>query len=349
MKTTSVSTLAISSAIRQSILKSQSELVSAQKEVASGRWADVGRTLGSKAGQTVSLRQEHARLNTIIDTNGLTASRLDSTQAALNGIRETAEGFLGSLISAREGDTGPQVIQPQGKKNLEGLIATLNATVSGRYLFAGINSDSAPIADYFAQPAAANKQAVDNAFTTAFGMTQGDSAVETISAADMQNFLDGDFIALFEEPQWSASWSSASSQNMRSRISSSEVIDTSVNANEPAMKKLAMAYTMVADLGTDKLNGNAFRVVVDTAARLVAEAVQNVTMSQARVGAAQNRVAQASERMSLQIDILSKRITGLENVDPYEATSRITTLMTQVETAYALTARIQRLGLMKYL
>lgn len=349
MKTTSVSTLAVSTAIRQSIVKSQGELVSAQKEVASGRWADIGRTLGSKAGQAVSLRQEHARLNTIIDTNGLTASRLDSTQAALNGIRETAEGFLGSLISAREGDTGPQVILPQAIKNLQGLISGLNTTVSGRYLFAGINSDTEPVADYFATPAAGSKQAVDTAFATAFGMAQNDPAVATISAADMRAFLDSDFSALFEGPQWSATWSSASSDNMRSRISSSEVIDTSVNANNPAMKKLAMAYTMVADLGTENLNGNAFRAVVDTAARLIAEGVQEVTTVQARVGASQMRVAQASERMSLQVDILSSRITGLENVDPYEASTRITTLMTQLETSFALTARIQRLSLMKYL
>jgi flagellar hook-associated protein 3 FlgL len=36
-------------------------------------------------------------------------------------------------------------------------------------------------------------------------------------------------------------------------------------------------------------------------------------------------------------------------VDPFEASTRVAALMTQVETAYAMTARIQNLSLLKYL
>ena len=111
MKTTLVSTLAVSTSLRQSILRTQSELGIAQKEVATGRHADVGLTLGGRTGQTVSLRQEHARLNTIIDGNALAGSRLDATQAALDDIRGMADRFLAGLVAVRESATGAQVMQ----------------------------------------------------------------------------------------------------------------------------------------------------------------------------------------------------------------------------------------------
>ena len=49
-----------------------------------------------------------------------------------------------------------------------------------------------------------------------------------------------------------ASWSSASDQNMSSRISNSEVIDSSTNSNQPGMRYLALATTVVNSLmGSD--------------------------------------------------------------------------------------------------
>jgi flagellar hook-associated protein 3 FlgL len=349
MKTTFVSTVALSGAIRQSVLKTQGDLVSAQKEVTTGRLADIGRTLGDRMGQAVSLRQEHARLGTVVTTNRIAASRLETTQLTLDQLRKSADAFLGTLVAVGDSKTSAVAVQQQATEGLKGLIASLNSTAGGGHLFGGINSDVRPVADYFATPPDANKQGVDNAFAAAFGMAQTDPGVSAIDAADMQAFLDGDFRALFEDAQWSAGWSAASSQNMQSRISSTEVVDTSVNANEGAFRKLAMAYAMVADLGADRLNEGAFRAVADTATRLVSEGLHELTALQGRAGGAQQRIAQANERISVQIDVISKDIAGLENVDPYEAASRVTTLMTQLETGYALTARIQRLSILNYI
>lgn len=350
MKTTSVSTAAIANVQRQAILKAQNELATTQKEITSGRLADVGLALGSRTREVVSLRSEHARLSTMVSTNQIATSRLETSQVTLDHLRDTADEFLGALVAVGKGTGGAQTLQQSAAENLKGLVASLNASSGGQYLFAGINADTAPMADYFSAPAtSASKQAVDDAFVAAFGVAQGDPGAGAISATDMQNFLDGPFKALFDEPQWSATWSAASSQNMQSRISSTEMADTSANANEQAVKKLAMAYTMVADLGADKLGAETFRVVAETATRLMSEGIQEVTALQGRLGAAQGRIAQTNERMSMQIDLIANDIGSLENVDPYEAATRVTTLMTQLETGYALTARIQRLSILNYL
>jgi flagellar hook-associated protein 3 FlgL len=349
MTSTFISTSALSEATRSSLMKLQTKLADAQKEVTTGRLADVGLSLGFKAGQAVSLRQEHARLQSITETNGLVASRLDASQAALKALAENAQSFQSQLLAARNSATGPQLIQDQARAALSAFADMLNTTFNGASLFSGINADVKAITDYNQQPPAANAQAVASAFATAFGVTQSDPGVSSISAANMQSFLDTSFAGLFDPAAWSGTWSAASDQNVRSRISTSELIETSVNANDAAFRKLASAYTMLADLGTDKLNQNAYQAVVDTAVRAVGEAVQGITELQAGLGTAQERVKNANDRMSIQSDIMTKHIGALEGVDPYEASNRVAGLLTQVETAYAMTARIQKLSLLNYL
>jgi flagellar hook-associated protein 3 FlgL len=348
MKTSAISTSALSDSMRSAVAKLQARLAEAQKEVTTGRHADVGRVLGARTGEVISLRQEHVRLQTITETNGLVAARLDGAQAALEGLAQTAQTFLGHLMAARSGGENQKVLQTEAKSALSVFTESLNTALNGASLFAGINADIRPIADY-AAPGAANAQAVADAFSSAFGVAQSDPSVAGISAEDMQSFLDTTFADLFEPGAWSGTWSTASDQNVRSRISSTELIQTSVNANDAAFRKLASAFTMVADLGAADLNQNAFQTVVDTATRAVAEAIDGLTGLQADLGIAQERLIKANDRMAIQVDIMTNHIGILEGVDPYEASSRVASLLTQVETAYAMTARIQSLSILNYL
>ena len=348
MKTMFTSTSGIAEATRLTMMKLQSQLVNAQKEVSTGRYADVGATLGSRTGQTVSLRQELTRLQAMIDSNGSVATRMDATQSALKGIGADAQAFLNQLAAAPNSDV-QSILQGQGKSALSALIGTLNTQINGAFLFAGINADVKPIANYDQSPPASNRQAVADAFFTTFGFSQSDPQVATISPGAMQAFLDTSFADIFADAGWKSTWSSASDQNVRSRISTSELIDTSANANDEAIRKLASAYTMVADLGTANLSQAAFQKVVDKSMQLAAEAIQGLTMVQASLGSTQQRVANANSRMTIQSDIMTKHIGALEGVDPYEASTRLSALMTQVETAYAMTARIQRLTLLNHL
>ena len=348
MKTTFVSTQAVSNATRLSMIKMQTELAKASKEMSSGRLADVGMGLGSRTGHAVQLRQELSQINTILDTNGLVKSRLDTTQAALDGLLGTAEEFLGTLITVRDGSAGGLVVKSLANLNLKGLIGTLNANMNGQHLFAGTNTDVMPMPEYETTPPSAAKVALDNAFQTYFGFAQTDPAVSTITAAAMADFLDNDFSALFDDPAWS-DWSDASDQNIRSRISTNELIETSANVNERAFRQMTMAYAMVGEFAVENLQGGAFKAIADKALEAVSGALEGLTGIQARLGVAQNRVANASERLTIQRDIMSQQIVGLEGVDLFETSTRVNTLMSQVELSYSLTARIRQLSLLKYM
>jgi flagellar hook-associated protein 3 FlgL len=349
MKTTFISTSAISAATRSSLMKVQQELADAQKEMTTKRFADVGKTLGFRTGQTISLRQEHSRLTTIIETNTTVSTRLKATQSTLQNLADNAQNFSKQLLGSRIGGTNALGIETDAKNRLDGFLNTMNTAFGDGYMFAGINSDVKPLSDYFGTPTPASQQGVANAFFTEFGITQSDPAVQNISAADMQTFLDTTFADLFDDPSWSTDWSSASTQNVRSLISTNELNETSANADESAFRKLAMAYTMVADLGTANLSQPAFEVVIDQANLMINEAIKELGDIQSKLGVSQQRVKDASDRMTLQLDILTSQVSSLESVDQYEAATRVNDLLTQIETSHALTARILSLSILKYL
>lgn len=349
MKTTYISTLALTDMPRRSISELQAQLLKAQKEVGTRRYADMGLELGHRTSQTLSFRHDFARLKGNIDANGLVKTRLDMSQNVLNSLRANGQELLNSLSVAHSGTSDPGIAQGKAEAAMNALISGLNTTVNGEYIFGGINSQVEPVADYYGTPQSAARQAVADAFMTRFGIPQSAPAAANITAADMQNFLDNEFTALFDQAAWTSDWSQAASENAKSRISGTETIATGENANAPAIRKLAEAITMVADLGVKNLNKEAARTIIDTAMKVLGEAMGEMSSAQANLGTAQEMLESANERMSLQADILNKEINALEAVDPYEAATRANMLMSQIETAYALTGRIQRLSLLNYL
>ena len=124
MKTTFTSTSAMAQATRLTMLKLQWLLSDAQKEVSTGRLADVGAALGGSTGQSVSLRQEQTRLQAMMDSNGSVATRLEATQSALQAIGQDAQSFLNQLAAAPNGNI-QSVLQGEAKSSLSALIGDL--------------------------------------------------------------------------------------------------------------------------------------------------------------------------------------------------------------------------------
>jgi flagellar hook-associated protein 3 FlgL len=343
------STKSLNDGNRINVLKLQKQLLKAQRELASGRLSDVGATIGGRTSETVSLRLQYARFTTLRETNAVAKTRIDATQAALASFIESAQDFVSAVITARDANNGATIAQQQGQSALSQLLDGLNTTIAGEHLFSGINTTARPFDDYYATPTPASRTAVATAFTLAFGTTQSDPSNDGITPSAMQTFLDTGLSALFDDPAWTTDWSGASSQNLRSRISGTEDVESSANTNESPFRKLAKAFTMIADLGVENLNRAAFGTVADTAARIASEAIEEMTVVQGRLGTSAARIEGANERMSAQLNILNTQIDSLEQVDPFEASTRVTTLLTQIETAYALTARVQRLTILNYI
>lgn len=341
------STLAMATAARRTMMELQTSLARSRAELETGRHADLGQALGATMSQDFALGDTHQTLQTILSTNKLVATRLDTTQTALAGLSEAAQAMRATLIAAQN-DGGDRIaLETQARSALQTFISTLNSSDGSAYLFAGVHTDVAPINDYFATPATAGKNALDAAFLGAFGVTQNNPAVAAITPAQMQTFLSGAMTTLFST-NWS-DWSNASSVSVQAQISLSTTVDLPLSANDSALSQLASAYTMLADLGGPNMSAATYATVLQAATTTIDAAIHGLTRAQAQTGVIQSAVDDANRTIGLQSSFLQGRIADFETVDPMDAATRVNGLMTQIETSYALTARITQLSLAKYL
>lgn len=348
MRTNAISTLSLWNTPRSAAARMQADLGRANTEVVTGRFADVGLQLGSRTGVSIALRQTSAELTALSDGNGTTSLRLSTTQSTLKQMQDAADSSVATLIglppTQRAATLGAMAASQLGT-----LTALLNTTAGGQFVFGGTNTKQAPAASYDAVPASAGKTAVAAAFSTAFGFTQDDPRVATITGDQMSAFLDGPFAALFDSASWSSDWSRASDAGLDSRISLSETVPTSASANAPAIRKLAMAYVMGSDLGLSNLSAEAQAVVADKVVDVLGQASNGLVTIQADLGRSQAAITAAGTRMTAQKTLLTTQIGTLEGVDPAEAKSRIDQLTTQLQMSYALTAQLRQLSLVSYL
>ena len=347
MKTSFVSSHSVSQAMRYSTMRTQSDLVKAQKELDTGKVFDSGLALGARTAQTITFARDLERLNGIVDSNGLVAARLTATQEALTHITSAAQEFLGVLTASVSGDAAASVTRDSGRAALDTLTSILNTPFNGEYIFAGINTDVKPFEGFAAGSRA--KAAFDAAFLAHFTFSQSDPAAASITAAQMDAFITTALEPQFLGAGWQANWSNATDQKIVSRIALNETTETSVSANNDGMRKLAMAAAAISDLFGSNLSAAGKEALVSRAVALVGEAISAIAELQSQTGVVEQRVSAASDRMKMQADLFERSIIETEGVDPYEAANRVKELLSHIETSYALTARIQQLSLLRFL
>ncbi|WP_457798528.1 flagellar hook-associated family protein [Methylocystis sp. S23] len=343
------SSYSVTASVRSVIANLQADLARGQREMTTGRHADPGVALGVRASRSFTLIDARETVEALRAANDLVSARLTSTQTALDALLAEAKDMRATLLAAQTDGGQKEAVIVQARQALSAFVARLNSSDGEGFLFGGIKTDVAPLANYFAEPSQANKAALDAAFASAFGFAQTDPAVASITETRMRDFLANEFDALFSEAGWRADWSRASDRPLESQIGLSRVIDSSITANEPPLRELATAYVMVADLGAEKMNQESYAVVLKGGLNALNGAIASLTKTQARLGVMQNEVRRSSDLMAVQSDTLLVQLQEIEGVDQSEAAARVSGLMTQIEAAYALTARVSQLSLTKYL
>ncbi len=347
MKLSFISSTAIQNAMRQTIRQAQNEMTSASTEATTGVYADIGVALGSNTSLSVNLTREVSRIDSILSSNSIANQRMTSSQTALSGMGTQAQKLMDQLVALRGNTDGSSVALSQSTATaaLSSVIASANTMVNGEYLFAGTNTDVQPMTDYSAT-ANAQIQTALSQYATSNGTT-----VDKLTADQVKDFITTTVEPMFTSDSAWANWSSASDQNMTSRISNSEVVETSTNSNASGMRYLALAASVTNALmgTTPALNSDALNAVTDQAISYARQAVDGLNNQASQLGLSQSRLSDANTALNAQKTILNTSIGDLTGVDPYEASTKVNSLETQLETAYTIVSKIQQLSLVNYL
>ena len=344
-----VSTQFLANSLVAPVMQAQSSLTTAMTEESTGQYADLGLQLGDQSGYELSLKEQVGQLQTLTSGNSLVSTNLSTAQNALSAIQSSAQRTLNDLVAWTPSANSGASLQNMGQSALQSLIASANTASGDQYVFGGINSAVAPMADYYSTPASAAKTAIDQAFQTTFGVLPSDPGAANISASAMQSFLSGPFAALFQAASWSADWSSASSVNTSAEIAPGQTVTTSTNANQPGFQQLAQAYAMLSEFGKSELSGDAQQAVATAASSLVSQGVNSMVNVQAELGSTQSAVTNTNSSMSSQLTILQGQLGNLDTVNTTATAAQITSLTNQIQMAYELTSRLQQLNLAQYL
>jgi flagellar hook-associated protein 3 FlgL len=346
MMTTSISSNYLATALLPSIAQTQSTLTADGVEESTGRYANIGLQLGDQSGYELSLKNENELLQTLTTSNSVVTGNLTTAQDALNSILTGAQSAQATMTTwTSESTSSPSTLQITGVNGLQALIATANTTSNGSYVFGGDNTNVAPMNDYTTVT-----NTVSQAFQSYFGFAPTGNAAAGVTSTQMQSFLDGpNYTSLFSASGWNSTWSNASSTNTNAQVAPGQTIDTSTNANQPGFQQLAQGYALLAVFGGSQLSSAAQQLVASNATSLITQGVNSTTATEASVGGSLSQVSDATTSMSSQMTILQTQIGNLDNVNSTAVATQISTLSTQLQTAYELTAQLQRLSLAQYL
>jgi flagellar hook-associated protein 3 FlgL len=357
MPVNSVSSATLSGILQNAVTRMQVQMTTLQTESTTGRLADIGLSLGAGSGQVIALHQQYAELDALTTSNALVSTQLDTAYLAATNMQKSATDVLSQVLTTMgktPASQGALALQKTAKGALEGFVAQANTAVGGVYVFGGINTGVAPFADYTDTGAA--QQTVKDAFFNTFGFSVTDSAnVNAISAADMTDFLEDQFAAVFSDANgdpgadWTASWSSANSTAVNNRIGFNLTQDTSITANDKAFRTMAQGLAMLTEFSNINLNDSTYSAMLSSAQKVMQSASDDFIERTAALGVMQQAMDRANSQISLHQDVLTKQINAKEAVDPYKVASEVTALTNQLQVAYSLTAQLHKLSLVNFL
>ena len=352
MKLSAISSSAIQNAMRLTIKQSQNEMTKASLEATTGVYADMGVSLGGNISQSIDMTRDVSRLDSLTASNSTAAARMTATQSGLADMTSQSQTFLDQLVALQGNQDASSIAlsQTTATSTISSFVADANTQLNGQYIFAGTNTDVQPVTDQTTAATAAIQSALTDYMAA---QSPPVTAKSDLTADQMNDFISTKVQPMFLDdtspaPNWS-SWSSASDQNMTSRINNSEVNETSTNSNASGMRYMALSATVAkALMGTD-ISKAALNAVTTNAISFARQGIDGMNAQASQLGLSQSRVTKANDAISAQKDIINNRIVDLQGVDPYEASTKVNSLETQLQTAYTIVSKIQQLSLVNYL
>jgi flagellar hook-associated protein 3 FlgL len=296
---------------------------------------------------------------------GLAGSRAAATQTALETVQQAAPKdfatrFLG-FVELNDGASA-QRFAKDARAALEQVIAALNTSVAGRAVFGGDEGGGPPMDD------------VDTLLADVASALEGtllagvpDPLVDPAPSPEAQLAHYFGTAPIAGQPATATfdarMYKGGAGEAPPVELAEGDMLSYGVKANDPALKAMMRDLAVTALVGettdpaglglaptatADEVQAKRMALWKDAATGMLA-ADDAITDLRADLGLAETRIEDAQTWTRAQRDSLDLARAGIEEVDAYEAATRLSQLETQLQALYEVTARTAQLSILSFL
>lgn len=352
-----VSSLQLNLANRQYVARATELLQKAGQELSTGVKADIFADLGPRAAVALTLRAREENTQAYITSNKILDSKLQAMLTSVDGVRDSADDVLqNALVNASRPTTGVAALQDESRAALESIIASLNISYNGDHLFSGIDSDTPPLTRW--------NEVSDATGTSPEQVLQdivGSGPTTLAEAEEMIAKLDAFFDSTNSDPALNYEGtffngtplvddSGAEANRVTARIDVGQALEYGVQANDEAFRSMMKGLAMLAVTNVAEIDDSAtYARWMEEVNASLSGGVQGALNVSAGIGFNQQVVENTQTHLNDLSLVQRTQIADYENVDPYETSTLVTSLETQLEASYNVTARLSQMSLLNYL
>jgi len=327
----------------------------ANQELSTGFKADIYADLRTRSAETLSLRASMDRNENFVTSNKMLDDRMAATSGALKSIRSSAQKFLDLAVSNRTmASSTVSEMQTAARASLELLTGQANTAFQGTSLFSGVDSEAKPIQPWDEANGGAFSPKALMASIVGGGIVDAADAQAKIAAIDAV-FSDttaagSRFEDVFFNGTPTLDANGQPSPRVTALIDENVALEYGVQANDPAFRDLLKGLAMILSADPAQIGDRgAYEAWVKTAVDSVSAGIDGLLDTETRIGTQQNVVSQAMTTQDARVNLYRSKVLDLEGVDPYEASTRVMQLQTQLQATYEISSRMAKLSFLNFL
>jgi flagellar hook-associated protein 3 FlgL len=346
---TAISSLGQHLRLQARIQGTRAELNRLNEEVASGTHADYFQGLGSQSGRGLAMRSAFQQVSFFQEAAATVASQLEGQQQAIGHVEEIAQKVRDQMLSAQSAadHNAIRTIADGAAGYLAQVRGAINQTYAGQHLFSGPATGTTPLR--------ALDEANEDGLSLSAVITTIKGGHDLTTTDGMQGFLDevhAVFAGTHPDPAWTfekLAYAGSTQGAMSGIVDSGLEVSTDVRATDPAFRSVLEALSIAAAVPAEETSMAGYRLLAGVMAGRLGEGVTRTYELAATVGHRQSLVKDTQDRHDQMASMLGTSLSELESIDDYAAAARLAELQAQLETSYAVTARLSRLSLVNYL
>lgn len=337
MSLASIGDLSRAFSLRTANSRAKSLLVTLSRELSTGVKSDLPTAVGGDTRRLAGIEHRLRTLQAMGRNCEEAGGRLDAGQAAIAGMQAISSGAGTALLGASmmAGTKTVDVLLLDARADLDATIGLLNTRYAGEFVFSGARPDQRPVAD-----AAVLLAEVGAAVT---GLTDMQDIIAAVDAffdapAGGGGYLDRAYLGGAEGPGPVS-------------VSPERSIDNDLTAASRPFRDLLKGLTLAALAAEGVVGTTAVErlAAAQAAGARTLAASDGLTHARSAQGILEETVELARMRNTAETSSLQIARNRIVSADPYETAAALSEAQVQLESLYAITARLSQLSLAKRL